>query len=483
MKKARLVYLINPKADCFTSKPLIFGKVLYSPLAGLLQIGSLFPDDRYELILTDENIERIDFDLKCDLVCISAMTSYVKRGYEIADTFRQKNIPVIMGGVHPSFMPQEALKHADAVCVGEVEPVFEKILTDLENNQLKGIYKANHVCDLSALKSPRMGLIKRNRYINKTFIQTARGCPTACAFCAEHLMNGVKYRFRPIGDVVEEIRSCGDKSISINDVDVFSVKSRTKELLTAFKPLNIKWQAAVSCRLAHDEELLELASASGCNMLSIGFESISRQNLKSAHKMENNPDTYARLIEKIHSYGIMVFGLFIFGFDSDGEETFSDTLKFAIDNKIDACGFSVMTPYPGTLLFYRMLREKRITSFDWDKYDQGYIVYQTRGLPPEKLWQGHKMVYQNFYSYKSMLKRYPYFEKRSKGIWLLMNMFFRRGEVSGINVAEPIIDDDTKLEFMPSVPILPLNESWRDVITDASAFMESCSDVSSSPPT
>ncbi len=469
MHKTRLIYLINPKADCFTSKPLILNKVLYSPLAGLLQIASLFPREKYELVLTDENIEPVDFELKCDLVCISAMTSYVKRGYEIADSFRRRNIPVIMGGVHPSFMPLETLQHADAVCVGEAEPVFGRILSDLEDNCLNGIYKADTSCDLCSLPSPRIDLIKRNRYINKTFIQTARGCPTACAFCAEHLMNGVKYRFRPIDDVVEEIRSCGDKSISINDVDVFSVKGRTKELLTALRPLNIKWQGAVSCRLAHDEELLELAAESGCNMLSIGFESISRKNLKSAHKMGNNPDTYARLIEKIHSYGMMVFGLFIFGFDSDDEDSFPETIKFAIDNKIDACGFSVMTPYPGTILFYRMLQEKRITSFDWDKYDQGFIVYESRGLPPEKLWEGHQAAYRNFYSYKSMLKRYPYLGKRSKTMWLLMNMFFRRGEVSGINVPEPIISDDTSLEFMPSVPITPLKEEWRNLIANASA--------------
>jgi radical SAM superfamily enzyme YgiQ (UPF0313 family) len=269
--------------------------------------------------------------------------------------------------------------------------------------------------------------------------------------------------------VVEEIRSCGDRSIALNDVDVFSTKSRTKELLTALKPLHIKWQGAVSCRLAHDEELLELAASSGCNMLSIGFESISRENLKSAHKQGNNPETFARLIEKIHGYGIMVFGLFIFGFDHDDEETFPRTIRFAIDHKIDACGFSVMTPYPGTLLFYRMLEEQRITSFDWDKYDQGFIVYKSKGLPPEELWQGHKRAYQQFYSSRSIMKRYPYFEPRSKGMWLLMNLFFRRGEVSGINVANPIVIDDTRLDFMPSVPLAPRNETWRELIANASA--------------
>jgi radical SAM superfamily enzyme YgiQ (UPF0313 family) len=161
--KTHLVYLINPKADCFTSKPLILKKALYSPLAGLLQIAGLFPRDRFEVILTDENIEPVDFDLPCSLVCISAMTSYVKRGYEIADHFRRKNIPVIMGGVHPSFMPQEALAHADAVCVGEAEPVFHRILADLDAGCLKGAYKADRLCDMLTLPSPRTDLIKRNR--------------------------------------------------------------------------------------------------------------------------------------------------------------------------------------------------------------------------------------------------------------------------------------------------------------------------------
>jgi radical SAM superfamily enzyme YgiQ (UPF0313 family) len=462
--KTRLIYLINPKADCFTSKPLIFDKALYSPLAGLLQIASLIPKDKYEIILTDENIESIDFDLKCDLVCISAMTSYVKRGYEIADQFREKNIPVIMGGVHPSFMPHETLKHADAVCVGEAELVFEKILDDLEQNSLKGIYKSDQLCDMTTMPAPRLDLMKRNRYFHKSFIQTSRGCPTACTFCAEHLMYGMKYRFRPIDDVVNEIINSGDKTIAINDVDVFSTPKRTKELLKALIPLNIKWQGAVSCRYAQDDELLELAAKSGCFMLSIGFESISKKNLKGVNKNANNPDTYARLIEKIHSYGIMVFGLFMFGFDGDSPTAFNDTLKFTIDNKIDMCGFSIVTPYPGTLLFFEMQKENRITSYNWDKYDQGFIVYKPRGISTEDLWAKNKMMYENYYSAKSILKRFPFFQKRERMQWLIMNMFFRKGEVSGISESDPIIIDDSILHSRPEVPLMPRLPAWRQTI-------------------
>lgn len=464
--KTHLIYLINPKADCFTSNPLIFNKALYSPLAGLLQIASLIPTDKYEVILSDENIESIDFDLNCDLVCISAMTSYAKRGYEIADRFRGRNVPVIMGGVHPSFMPHEALQHADAVCVGEAEHVFDTILSDLEAGCLGGIYKADRLCDMQTMLSPRMDLIKRNRYFHKTFIQTSRGCPTACTFCAEHLMYGMKYRFRPVADVVEEIRACGDKTIAINDVDVFSTRQRTKELLTALIPLNIRWQGAISCRYAQDDELLELAARSGCFMLSIGFETTSKKNLQAAHKCANDPDDYARLIEKIHQHGIMVFGLFMFGFDGDSPTAFNDTQKFAVDNRIDMCAFSIVTPYPGTLLFFEMQKENRITSYNWDKYDQGFIVYKPRGISAEDLWSKHQMMYEKFYSMKSIAKRFPYFQRRARAQWLIMNMFFRKGEVSGIDELDPIIVDDTTLAFTPVVPLMPLQSSWRRIIEE-----------------
>ena len=141
--RTRLIHLINPKTDSLTTRPLYFNRALYSPLAGLLAVAASIPRDRYEVVLTDENIETVDFDLKADLVGISAMTSYVNRGYEIADQFRAKGVPVVMGGVHPSFMPQEALKHADAVVIGEVELVIDKLLDDLEDVSMRGTYKSD----------------------------------------------------------------------------------------------------------------------------------------------------------------------------------------------------------------------------------------------------------------------------------------------------------------------------------------------------
>ena len=208
------IHLVNPKANSFTTRPMFLNRALYSPLAGLLAVAALIPRDQYEVILTDENIEPIDFDVNADLVGISAMTSYVKRGYQIADTFRSRGIPVLMGGVHPSFMPTEALEHADAVVVGEAELVMPKVLEDLKRGALKGIYKADRLHSMTNMPLPRYDLIKAHRYVNKTYIQTSRGCHHACAFCAEQMMYGLRFRYRPVDEVIREIEVCGERVIA-----------------------------------------------------------------------------------------------------------------------------------------------------------------------------------------------------------------------------------------------------------------------------
>ena len=347
--RQRVVHLINPKTDSLTTRPLYFNRALYSPLAGLLAVAASIPRDHYDVVLTDENIEPIDFNLKADLVGISAMTSYVKRGYEIADAFRARGTPVAMGGIHPSFMPQEALKHCDAVVIGEAELVFEKLLDDLEQGRMCGTYRAQQLHPMVGLPMPRYDLLKKHRYVNHTFVQTSRGCHQGCTFCAEPLMNGLKVRYRPVEDVIQEVENCGASTISINDADFFGSLERPKEVMLALKGRGIRWQAGVTSKLAQDDRMLELAAASGCTMLSIGFESISRDTLKSVHKHVNRPETFAALIEKVHSYGIMVFGLFMFGFDGDDPSVFQQTTRFNIEADLDVCAFSVLTPYPGTL--------------------------------------------------------------------------------------------------------------------------------------
>jgi radical SAM superfamily enzyme YgiQ (UPF0313 family) len=455
--RTRVIHLINPKTDSLTTRPIYMNRALYSPVAGLLAVAAAVPRDQYEVVLTDENIETIDFDLHADMVGISAMTSYVNRGYEIADQFRAKGVRVVMGGVHPSFMPQEALKHADAVVIGEVELVVDKLLGDLRQGSMRGTYKSDKLHPMVGMAMPRYDLLKKNRYVNRTFVQTSRGCHQGCTFCAEPLMNGLKFRYRPVDEVIQEMESCGSRTISTPE--------RPKEVMRALKGRGFHWQAGVTSKLAQDDRMLELAAESGCTMLSIGFESISRKTLESVHKHVNRPENFADLVEKVHSYGIMVFGLFMFGFDGDDTSVFDATVDFNIKAGYDACAYSALTPYPGTLTWYEMKRANRIASFDWTMYDQGHVVYRPAQMKPDELRVGLDRAYQNFYSMSSIAKRFPLRGKRHRAQWAIYNAFMRKA--SRTENIESIAPETSPPETAPTPPILPLKREWRAAVLEA----------------
>ncbi len=462
---ARTIHLINPKTDSLTTRPIYLNRALYSPLAGLLAVAACIPRDQYDVVLTDENIETIDFDLKADLVGISAMTSYVNRGYEIADAFRARGVPVVMGGVHPSFMAREALTHCDAVVVGEAELVMAKLLDDLRTGSMRGQYKSPVLHSMVGMAMPRYDLLKKNRYVNKTFVQTSRGCHTGCTFCAEPLMNGLKFRYRPVDEVMAEMENCGSRTISINDADFFGTPERPKEVMRAMKGRGFHWQAGVTSKLAEDYRMLELAAESGCTMLSIGFESINSETLKSVHKMVNHPDHYAALVEKIHSWGISVFGLFMFGFDGDDTSVFDDTVKFNIKTGYDACAYSALTPYPGTLTWYEMKKAQRIVSYDWTMYDQGHVVFRPAKMQPDELRLGLDAAYKGFYSAKSIAGRFPLAGKRSRAQWMVYKLFMRKA--SKTENIESIAPATPEPELAPNPPILPIKREWRQAVLEA----------------
>ena len=461
----RVIHLVNPRTDSITTRPLYLNRALYSPLAGLLAVAGAIPRDRFDVVLTDENIESIDFDLTADLVGISAMTCYVNRGYEIADAFRARGVPVVMGGVHPSFMPQEALAHCDAVVIGEAELVLDRLLDDLRRGEMRGVYKSDQLHPMVGLPMPRYDLLKKNRYVNRTFVQTSRGCHQGCTFCAEPMMNGLKFRYRPVEEVIREVETCGSRMISINDADFFGTPQRPKEVMRALKGRGVRWQAGVTSKLAQDDRMLELAAESGCTLLSIGFESISRETLKSVHKHVNRPETFAALVEKVHSYGIMVFGLFMFGFDGDDRSVFEETSRFNIDADYDACAYSVLTPYPGTLTWYELKKADRIVSFDWAKYDQANVVYRPARMSGDDLRLGQQWAYDRFYAPSSMARRFPLRGGRNRVQWSIYNLFMKRGSATDRKdaVAEPTAAPD----MAPMPPILPIKREWRQAVLEA----------------
>ena len=211
--------------------------------------------------------------------------------------------------------------------------------------------------------------------------------------------------------------------------------------------------------------MLELAAESGCTMLSIGFESISRATLTSVHKHVNRPETFAALVEKVHSYGIMVFGLFMFGFDGDDRSVFDATVKFNIDAKYDACAYSDLTPYPGTLTWYELKKANRIVSYDWSMYDQGHVVYRPAQMSGDELRIGQARAYKDFYATASIAERFPFTGKRHRAQWLVYNLFMRRGAATDNiqSIAAPTPAPDVA----PMPPILPTKREWRAAVLEA----------------
>ena len=226
--------------------------------------------------------------------------------------------------------------------------------------------------------------------------------------------------------------------------------------------------------MAENEHLLELAAESGCYMLSIGFESISPAALRRSHKYQNKPERYAALVRKIQRHGILVFGLFMFGFDEDEEGVFEETAKFTIDAGFDVCAYSVVTPYPGTVDWFRMQKAGQIVNYDWNKYDQGHIVYEPKNLTREQLREGHLHAYRRFYAPRSLLKRFPYRGGRSRSHWAIYNAFFRRGEVTGRSITEAVAPATDPPGHVPVPPILPERRDWQQIVADGQLEQGCC---------
>ncbi len=459
-----VLHFVLPREEGFLSQAVFFGKAIYSPVAAPLALAAVTPEDEWDLLLSDESIEAVDYDKPCDLVAISIMTVYARRGYRIADEFRRRGKVVVIGGVHASFLPFEALEHADAVVIGEAEPVWPQVLSDAREGRLQGIYKASEWYDLREMQAPKWELLKRNKYIVANFVQTSRGCPHECNFCCEKGMNGNRYRFRPIQDILSEIKALPDREIGIYDADIFSRPARAHELLTAMAPLGKRWQGAVSSRLAENDELLRAARKSGCYMLNIGFESISRQSLAESNKGFNQPDRYKALVKKIHSHGMMVLALCIFGFDSDDESVFEKTSQFWIEAGADACAFSVLTPYPGTPLYHQLHAEGRITSYDWSRYDQSDVVFEPKRMSQETLRAGFGYAYEKFYSWRSLAGRFPCTGKRDRLSWTATNAIMRKFNLKEGKKNRVARDDTSPPEgkfaahVQPEAPGIPLLE-------------------------
>ena len=362
-------------------------------------------DDRFEVSIIDDNIEDIDFDAKPDIVGITTMTALAPRAYEIALEFRKRGIPVIIGGIHASMLPEEASQYADSVVIGEAEDVWPTALDDFINGGLKKTYSGTGRHSLVNLPRPRLDLLKKERYFSSSLLMASRGCPHDCHYCSVTQFWGKGFRYRPIPEVMEELKSLEGRMVFFADDNLYGNKAYAKKLFREMIPLRKKWSCQGDSLIANDAELLKLAAASGCQWIFIGIESISKKNLAMMRKSFNKVEQFKESFKKIHDAGISIFGSFIFGLDEDDEHVFKETVEFAIDVKLDAANFYILTPLPGTKLFQEMKDAGRLIHTEWDKYDANHVVFKHPKLTQEQLLEGLISAYRHFYSIPSIAKR------------------------------------------------------------------------------
>jgi radical SAM superfamily enzyme YgiQ (UPF0313 family) len=380
------------------------------PKLGLLTVAGLTSPD-IEVSLTDENIEDIDFDKDVDLVGILAMTPTAGRAYRIAEAFRKRGKHVVLGGLHPSALPEEAIQYADAVVIGEAEGIWPGLLSDLRAGKLKRFYRRNAFVNLQELKSPRRDLIKPDAYYVSNVIETSRGCPFQCSFCSVSLFFGKTYRFRPINAVVNEVERFKGPYFAIVDDNIAGHRRRAIELFRALVPHKRKWIGQATTAFALDEGLVNSAAKAGCAVLFIGYESLSTDSLNEVGKTINIVERYREGIKRMHDSGICVHGSFLFGFDNDDESVFERTVTFINEAKVDSASLTILTPNPGTPLYRKLLAEGRIINNDWWKSGRGEatwrppIVFRPKRMSPEALFEGWRRAVKECYSSRSILKR------------------------------------------------------------------------------
>ena len=399
------ITLISPRGPLYRHNGGIWKKSLrYAPLT-LTTLAALIPDElNAEVTLVDEGIEEVDTDLNADLVGISAITGTAPRAYEIAEEFRSQDVPVVMGGVHPTLRPEEAMAHADSVVTGYAEETWPQLLHDFTNGGMQRRYDQDPDLDLSGSPRPRRDLLPEGRFTTPHTIEATRGCQHRCDFCVVPSAWGSPMQ-KPVAAVIGDIRQMDPDTLVFLDLNLLGDIEYAKELFRALIPLDLQWGGLATTLIAQDDELIDLAARSGCAGLLIGLESLNPDSLAETRKQFNTLEEYRTVVDRLHDAGIAIMGCFVFGFDNDTPAVFEETVEFVNEVGIDLPRYAVLTPFPGTPLFRRLKKQGRIRTEDWTKYDGQHVVYEPEGMSAEALQEGTRQAWEDTYKITSIARR------------------------------------------------------------------------------
>ncbi len=362
----------------------------YQPLS-LGIIAALTPS-HWKVKIIDENFRTFRF-YPADLVGITAFSSTATRAYEIAQFYREKGTPVVMGGIHVSMMPEEALKFVDTVVIGEAESVWPKLINDFERRSLQRVYRGEWM-PLQGHPLPRRDLFHPGYVFGS--IQTSRGCPFDCSFCSVSAFNGRHYRMRPIDEVLEELKTIPQRNIFFLDDNIVGIsKAHQERAIELFRKMVEKgirknWISQASLNLAENPEVLKWAAQSGCKMIFVGVETEQPEGLQESNKKINlriGVDAYEKVFKKVHRNGISVIAGFMFGWDSDTRERMGKRVEYIRQSSADSIQTTFVTPLPGTRLFDKLKQEGRFIydrfPDDWQRFDYGDMVFKPAQMTRE----------------------------------------------------------------------------------------------------
>jgi radical SAM superfamily enzyme YgiQ (UPF0313 family) len=415
------ITLIEPamikKPKGLSEKPIF----CFQPLALGVLAGLTPPDINVEII--DDRFETIDYAAQRDLVAISVKTFTACRAYQIADQFRKRGTPVILGGHHVSLVPEEARDHADSIFIGEAEMLWANVLEDARQGRLQPVYQGGREAQYPPIQINRKILEKKN-YLPAATVETARGCLFNCNFCSVTTFFGHTFRRRSIGSLIDEIRALSQKTILFVDDNIVGDVESAKELFTALVPLKIRWMSQASISMTHDLELVELMRKSGCAGVLVGIESLFSDNLKDMRKGWNNAQQdYTQSLQIAREHRIAVVGSFIVGLDNDTNESLDATLEFAIQQKLFAVLFNMLIPFPATELYKQFQNDRRLRYETWwldPDYRYGQAVFIPKKFSPQQIEQKRMEMYRKFYGSNSILKRLLEPLANAQDIWHAM---------------------------------------------------------------
>jgi radical SAM superfamily enzyme YgiQ (UPF0313 family) len=388
----------------------------------------------WEVSLYDEKVEPLPPGDRPDLVALSVETFTARRAYAIAAGYRSRGVPVVMGGYHPSLLPEDALGHADAIVVGDAEGAWEQLLADFESGHMARRYAGSRDRPLDDSGLDR-SIYRGKRYAPLQLLQYGRGCRFACEFCSIHAFYGRSLRVRPLPGLLREIEQlpAGDMLFFVDD-NLFGRRRDLLALLDALSPGGRRWACQISIDVARDEQLLDRLATAGCRFALIGFESLNRDSLIQMGKRWNRvAGSYPRVVRALHARGIGIYGTFVFGYDADTRDSIARTLDFALEARLEIANFNALTPTPGSPLYARLLAQGRLLRPRWwldPDYCYGDAIFQPRGMSADELAAGVFAARQKFYSWTSIGRRVlrfgPRNSPRQMGITAAANLISRR---------------------------------------------------------